>query len=202
MKKHVVILSMVLAISLFFGCGNVNKDNDTSSEELKIEEYFPILENVKYVYEGMGNEYASYNVITEYVEGNKVQQRVDNGGTVIARVYEVKDGKITRLLNRGEMYDSENLLSEKDEEEIILMEPLEEGTSWSLEDGSVRQITNISSKVSTTIGEYEAIEVMTERLNSINIDYYAKNVGLVKSVFNSEGFEVSSTLSKIEEIDK
>ena len=55
----------------------------------------------------------------------KFEQRVDNGGTVIANVFELKDGKLTKLYSRGEAYYRENLLKLKnDEEEILLMEPL------------------------------------------------------------------------------
>jgi hypothetical protein len=53
--------------------------------------------------------------------------------------------------------------------------------------------------ISTPSGSYQAIEVTTEGPNDKTIDYYAKDIGLVKSVFNPGENEITSSLSKIEE---
>lgn len=210
MKKIIAVVSTVLLLAFSFGCtrqiDNVNGSNDGNNtnenpapQSLSIKDYFPIKENTKYVYQGTGNEYASYDVYIDYTSESKVQQRVNNGGTVVAKVIEVKDGKVTRLLSKGEVYYKENLLNEKGDEEILLMEPLVKGTSWKLKDSRVRTITDISKDVATPSGNYKAIEVVTESGNDKTIDYYAKDVGLVKSVFTSGGSEITSSLSKIEE---
>lgn len=208
-KKVFVVISIVLPFVLFSGCvspnkdniNNVNNGNKTSiSQLLEIKDYFPIKNNVRYTYEGKGNEYASYSVYIDYTSEDKVQQRVDNGGTVTAKVIELKDGKITRLLSRGEAYYRENLLGSKGaEEEILLMEPLAKGTTWTLKDSRVRTITSTSVDITTPSGSYKAIEVETKGPKDKIIDYYAKNVGLVKSVFISGESEILSSLSKIEE---
>lgn len=211
MKKNIVIFSLVVLLAFLFGCTNFdnNKSNgngsnnineESSPKDLEIKDYYPIKENMKYVYEGKGNEYASYNVYIDYTSEGKVQQRVDNGGTVMAKVVELKDGKITRLLSRGEAYYRENLLQIKfDEDEVLLMEPLIKGTTWTLKDSRVRTITNTSVDITTPMGSYKAIEVVTEGSNDKTIDYYAENVGLVTSVFTAGETEVTSSLSKIEE---
>ena len=138
--------------------GNVN-DNETSSnngnntndteepvpQALKIEDYFPIKENAHYIYQGMGNEYAAYDVYIDYTSEGKVQQRVDNGGTVISKVIELKEGKLTKLYSRAEAYYRENLLKSKGEEEILLMEPIEKGTSWKLKDSQSKNNNGYSS---------------------------------------------------------
>ena len=104
------------------------KDKESVTSSLKIEDYYPMKENTRYVYEGTGNEYAPYNVMIDYIKDNKVQQRIDNGGTVMANIVEIADGKLTRSYSRGEAYYRENLLeSESEEKEILLMEPLKEG---------------------------------------------------------------------------
>jgi len=167
--------------------------------EKRVEDYFPIRENVKYVYEGKGNEYASYQVHVDYASENRVQQRIDNGGTVAAHVYEVKDGKVTLLQAKGEVYHRENMLErEGDLSEVILMEPLEKGTTWTLSDGRERAVTGTAEEVRTPLGTFSCIEVITEAKDSITIDYYARDVGLVKTIFRSGGMEVSSTLESIE----
>lgn len=210
MKKVLALIGLFLSLVLLSGCvnkgSNSNEISDNSEQKnpsspvLNIEDYYPIKENVRYVYEGSGNEYASYDVYIDYTSGNKVQQRINNGGTVMARVIELKDGKLTKLLSRGEVYYRENLLSEKNgEEEILLMEPLKKGTTWTLKDSRVRTITNVSADVKAPSGTYKAIEVVTEGSNGKTIDYYAKNVGLVKSIFSPGNAEITSSLSKIEE---
>lgn len=210
MKKSILIGSAALVI-LLAGCqsesNSSNHNNEVNTKEkapsvqsLKVEDYYPIKENTRYIYDGKGNEYASFNVYVDYTSKNKLQERIDNGGTVMARVVELKDGKLTNTYSRAEAYYRENFLETKTgDEEILLMEPLKKGTTWRLEDSSVRTITNTSVDVSTPSGNYKAIEVTTEGSNGRNIDYYAKGVGLVKTSFFSEGMEVSSSLSKIEE---
>jgi len=205
MKKRFVIvglcLSLILTMSISTGCAGT-KDNETP-EAMKVGDYFPIRDNVEYVYEGAGNEYASYNVFTEYTSSDKVQQRVDNGGSVLARVLEVKDGKLTRLLFKGETYYRENLLNTTDNKtEILLSEPLEKGNSWELAEGSTRTITSLDEEVTTPLGSYKAIKVVTENPDQpgqTTTDYYAKDVGLVKTVFLTNGEEISSSLKEIVE---
>lgn len=166
----------------------------------KIADYFPIQENVRYEYEGRGNEYAEYEVFVDYTSKDKVQQRVDNGGTVLARVFEMKDGKLIRVLSKGEVYYRENLLDQREEtEEVLLMEPLEKGTAWTLKDGRQRTITAIAEEIKTPMGTFPCIEVITEGDDDTTVDYYAKDIGLVKTLFQSGGIEVSSTLKTVEE---
>lgn len=166
----------------------------------KVADYFPIKENTKYIYEGYGNEFASFQVFTDYASENKVQKRVDNGGSVLVNVYEISDEKLVRKFFRGETYYRENFLEEQDEEqEILLMEPLKKGTSWKLPDGRQRSITGVNTEVETPMGKFKTVEVSTEGNDSITIDYYAKDIGLVKTIFQTEGMEVSSSLKSIEE---
>ena len=87
-----------------------DKDKESTITSLEIEDYYPVKENTRYVYEGTGNEYASYNVMVDYVNESKVQQRIDNGGTVMANIVKIADGKLTRSYFRGEAYYRENLL--------------------------------------------------------------------------------------------
>jgi hypothetical protein len=176
------------------------KDGSNEPDPLRIEDYYPVKKDTRYVYEGSGNEYASYDSYIDYTSDSKFQQRVDNGGTVMAKVFEIKDGKLIRRYSRGEVYYRENLLNKTDEkEEILLQEPLEKGTTWTLSDSSTSTITNTDVAISTPSGDYKALEVTTEDESGQTIDYYAKNVGLVKTVFVNEGTEITSTLSKIEE---
>lgn len=216
MKKIIPVLFLLVLLTLFSGCAKNNvkdtsQDNtaipDTASAgstvpvsapELNIADYFPMSINTKYVYEGKGNEYASFSVYNDYVSEGKVQQRVDNGGTAAARVIGLKDGSLTRILYREEAYYRENLLDVAgSDEEILLMEPIKKGTQWKVKD-SIRIITDTEADITTPSGKYKAIEVTTEGKNDKVIEYYAKNVGLIKTVFTSGDLEVTSSLGKIE----
>ncbi|WP_203363588.1 GerMN domain-containing protein [Bacillus sp. REN10] len=208
MKRFFPFICFVFTFVLVIGCASEKeasrkeKEKQTAvSSRIKwgIGDYLPMVENVKYVYEGKGNEYASYHVMIDYLEKGKIQQRIDNGGTVVASVLQLKDGKLKKVLTRGEAYYRENLLKAKGDEEVLLMEPIAKGTSWKLKDGRMRKITNTAASVYTPSGSYRAIEVITKDKDSQTMDYYAKGIGLVKSVFRSGEMEVSSSLSKIEE---
>lgn len=172
---------------------------DTVEDLDKIETYFPMKKNTRYIYEGVGNEFASYEVYNDYIEAKRLQQRVMNGGTEMAYVIEINDGQLVKLYSRGEVYYRENLLKETGNTEVLLKEPLSKGTTWTLSDSRVRTITATDATVATPTGTYKAIEVTTEGNDGKSIDYYVKNVGLIKSVFVSNGTEISSSLAKIEE---
>ena len=166
---------------------------------LTIKDYFSFKENTEYVYEGKGNEYASSNVLVDYLTGNCVQLRSNNGGTEVVKVLENKDGKLTMLLSRSECYYREDLIqSPSINAEILLEEPLIKGTTWTVMDNRKRYISNVELEVTTPLGKYRTLEVTTEEGNGDKtLDYYAPNVGLVKTVFVTKGDEISSSLSKI-----
>jgi hypothetical protein len=82
--------------------------------------------------------------------------------------------------------------------EIMIKEPIQVGTSWKLDDGSIRSITSIEKPISTPFGNYNTLEITTQRPDSKNIDYYSKNLGLIKTVFsnNESNNLVTSELEK------
>ena len=168
--------------------------------ERKVADYFPFRENVKYTYQGEGNEFSGYEVYNDYVSGDRLQQSAVNGGTETVRVYEVKDGKLTRTFSAGEIYYRENMIQKSGgDEEILLKEPLKKGTSWTLKDGRHRTVTETAKTVQTPAGSFAAVEVVAEGGNGTTVDYYAKGMGLIKTIFQSGGMEVSSALESVEE---
>lgn len=214
-----LLLAVLIVILLLFssGCswtksnenGKSDTDGDSGSAEedamFLIEDYFPIKDNIRTLYEGQGNEFATYDVYNEYTSGSIVQQRINNGGTEKIEVLQVKDGKLVKNFSQAETYYRQNFLEMENQPEILLMEPLVVGTTWILDDASVRTITSISADIATPSGNYQAIEVTTENPNDPSektVHYYARDVGLVKTVFrygeNKEA-EISSSLKEIQE---
>lgn len=203
MKKKIIAITLSVFVMTLIGCGVKKETNNDIDKEVSltqiIKDYYPIKDNVKYIYEGKGNEYASYEVYIDYTDEYKIQQRINNGGTQIVKIIDIDNGRVTQLSISGETYYRENLFEkEADKLEVILMEPLIIGTTWVSEDSSVSTITGISIDVITPSGSYKAIEVATEKDGSKTINYYAKNIGLVKSISIYGEEEISSTLSKIE----
>ena len=74
------------------------------------------------------------------------------------------------------------------------------GTAWKLSDGSKRYISKVDVKISIGSEECSAIEVTTENTNGqIDLQYYAVNKGLIKSIYDANNMKVTSTLKSIEE---
>ena len=208
MKKLLLITSLFFSLVFLSSCvdknvvkpGKQNTVPQVTKLPLTIKDYFSFKENTKYVYEGKGNEYSSYNELVDYLTGNRVQLRSNNGGTEVVKVLENKDGKLIRLLSRAECYYRENLTQNPSSNpEILLKEPLVKGTTWTLADNRKRYISNVEVEVIVPLGKYKTLEVTTEGKEDKILDYYAPNVGLVKTVFVSNGDEISSSLSKIQE---
>lgn len=203
MKRLIIILTLSLVVLI--GCNNIPDNNDNNNNgnnetaELKIKDYFPFKENHKYTYDGEGNEYASYTMFTDYITETRIQTRTDNGGTEMVKVFEYKDGELKEILSIGETYYRQNFTDITDADgRIILKEPLTKDNSWTSNNGEKLTITNVDVEVSTPMGNYKTLEVTTEENDYKTINYYAKDIGLVKSVNTGDDYEVSSTLSKIE----
>jgi spore germination protein GerM len=180
-----------------------DKTEDATEEEekLTIEDYFPMEADTEYVYEGEGNEYAAYRRFIDYIdnENKKLQTRTNNGGTETVRVLQIMNGSLSVIYRMDECYYRANFMNQAagDDTEVLLMEPLIKGTKWILRDGSKRSITGEKVPVTTPYGSFEALEVTTEGESGATKDYYVVGIGLVKSLYQSEGLEISSELSAV-----
>jgi len=215
MRKNIFILLIIGMFILLIGCdkgttlkntlsANTNNtipkaDNSkVTTSTAKIGDYSPFEKNIKYMYAGDGNEYATYSVFVDYLIGNREQIRVTNGGTETIKILENKDGELRLISSKNEIYYRENFTFEiNNSPELLLKQPLTKGTSWTLKDGSKRSITNVKVIIKTPLANYECIEVTTVGKESTVKDYYAKNIGLVKTLYTNN-VEVSSSLSKME----
>lgn len=179
---------------------NTTNPSKDSTSTYKITDYFPFKENIKYDFEGKGNEYASYTVWVDYIKNNRIQLRKNTGGTEAASVLENSNGELKIIFSKEECYFREDFTSKTgNKDEILLKEPLQKGTSWTLSDGRKRYISNIDVPITTGAGSYKTIEVTTEDKNTKTIDYYALNIGLIKTIYSSNGTEITSSLKKLED---
>lgn len=202
MKK--LISLFVIFLMLFTACENKDTNipddnNNNNQNEYSIEDYFPIEENTKYSYEGEGNEFATYTVFIDYINNNRFQTRENNGGSEIIRVYEFQENQLVELYTRGETYFREDFTNREFQGgKVLLKDPLNEGSTWTSE-GLSSKVTELSKQIVTPGGNVTAIEVTTESDQGTTTNYYSIDVGLVKTINKGEGYEVSSTLSTIEQ---
>ena len=175
---------------------------EEEAEKLTVDRLYPFETDTYRVYEGKGNEFAGYDVYVDFMQSDRIQLRENNGGTEIVRVLEKKDGMVKEVIFEPETYYKENFLSkEPNTDRILIMEPIAAGTTW-MNDNETNTITAVDKEVVTPSGTYLAVEVTrvtkNEKDEYTNIDYYAEDMGLVKSLNIGTGYEVSSSLQKIE----
>lgn len=179
---------------------NSGNDNGATSPDspYNIKDYYPIKANTQYIYEGTGNEFASYSLWTDYIKDNKVQLRMKNSGTVTSKVIENSNNELKLIFEKEETYYREDFTGkDSNKEEILLKEPLVKGTKWILSNNEIRSISNVNIEVTTPSGSYKALEVTTKGQNYERIDYYVLNIGLVKSIYKSNRTEIVSSLKEI-----
>ncbi|GAA0773880.1 GerMN domain-containing protein [Clostridium subterminale] len=180
------------------------ESNNNSKPSYSIDDYFIFKENVKYNYTGTNSEYAEYVTYVDYINGNKVQLRSNNGGTETVTVLQNSNGELKKIFQRNECYYRENFTNKvANIDEILLKKPLVVGTVWKLSDGSKRYISKVDVKISIGSGECSALEVTTENINGqIDLQYYTVNKGLIKSIYDANSMKVTSTLKSVEENER
>lgn len=180
-----------------------NKENENNQSPYSIEMLFPF-ENDQYrVYEGKGGEYAGFDEYVDFRENNRIQLRMNNGGTEIVRVIERKDGELLEILSEPEVYYVENFLSKKPKEaRVLLKEPIVVGTSWVNSEVETSTITSIDTTVQTPLGTFTAVEVVRvsqdDGITYTTTDYYVPEIGLVKTINGGGGYTTEASL-KVDE---
>ena len=174
---------------------------DESSKTLS--NLFPFEEKTKRIYEGTGGEFAGYTEYVDFIQDNRIQLRMNNGGTEIVRVIERKDGELVEIFSEPEIYYVENFLSKKPKESrVLLKEPIAVGTSWINSEVETNTITSVDAKVETPLGVYDTVEVSrvseNDGITYTTKDYYALNVGLIKTVNSGGGYTFEAVL-KVDE---
>ncbi|SDY40978.1 GerMN domain-containing protein [Tindallia californiensis] len=206
-KNHArIMMLMVMVAVVMMACGSGDETSedivDTEKNEQTVEAFFPFLADTRLIYEGEGSEYADAVVYYDYIDNNQAQRRRQTAGTTIGEIIHREEGVVTLRYSEEEFYSFFSLFEEEpNREEILLKEPLEVGNEWVLEDGRKRSINDVSVPIKTKHGDFDAIEVVTESDEAVQIHYYAQDIGLVKSVFKANGDEtgIVTQLAAIEE---
>jgi len=206
-KRSYWILASIILIFLF-GCSGSKAIDEVHTMEkqeiyadsiLTISDYFPFKENTIMEYEGLGNEFAEKKTFVEFKEERKIQLKELNPGTIFVRVIEYSNGELKEIYAEGEFYHIENMLNANtNKNNVLLKEPLEVGNTWSNEDGTTKEITGLNKTIETPSSIYEALEVTTKFPSGGTLtEYYARDIGLVGSIYRDGGYEVKTLLREV-----
>ncbi|MHB8122571.1 MAG: hypothetical protein ACYDG4_10495 [Desulfuromonadaceae bacterium] len=207
MRKVLIafIVSVFIFALLATGCSRqtvTEKERPRPGEQTpakapSVAEYFPLTQGSTWEYQGEGNEYASFTREVIFTGINHAQMMENNGGTVLAVVFEAKNDSVIRTYRQGEVYEKINLLDRQpNDNTVILKGPIKVGTKWE-GNGSVMEIADISAVVDTPVGKFDnCVKVKITYKDSSVFEYYKVGVGMVKREFVSGDSRVSSTLKK------
>lgn len=183
---------------------NIQKDEQIIKED-NIADYFPLSVGNRWEYEGKGMEYASYTQEVLYRDDNKYQVMIDNGGTVMANIYEISKDKIVNIYREPENYDRKNVLDRPTNLNIIMLQlPIKIGNKWVSEENSY-EIIDINTKLTVSAGTFDdciAVKELFKDGTAYQIYYYKKGIGMIKSEFFSDGEDIISSELKNYKINK
>lgn len=152
--------------------------------------YFPPKSNSIYIYTSLNNNFLKFKRYTEYQSENKVQIRFDNNITDIINVYEYTDTGVKVSVYKENIHYRQNLLDISNNiNDYLIKEPIVKDNKWTLSDGSIRCITNTNMTIKTKFNLFNSvIEIVTisNKNKDFYIDYYAKDIGLVKSIYSND----------------
>ena len=216
MKVRIISL---FAVALLVGCTDQSsttpQPNDPPSTETEpeIEEpqemgpdlhtYFMPNQSIAR-FEGMGNEYATYTLKTQYLYDDYIGTLEDNSGTVVQRIYRVEENRIVKIFEEAEAYEADfppfNELESMPELETYLSLPLEEGTTfggWTIE--------QVDGTLETPFQTFTDVIMLSQKGEDQSVieKYFVEGFGEVKRVFRMPGgegeeFEVTSTLQSVD----
>ena len=171
------------------------------AEELSLDSLYPFTANVEKVFEGYGNEFAAYTEYVDYIQGDKIQIRSNNGGTEMVKVITKTADEIKVVYEEAEVYYKENFLDKaSNTAKILLKAPVVVGTTWKNAEDESNTITSVDKMIKTPYGEVKAVEVTT--LSTVNgdqvqtLNYYAEGLGLVHTINKASDYEISSSLKE------
>ncbi|HHY77022.1 MAG TPA: hypothetical protein GX498_00760 [Clostridiales bacterium] len=202
--KRIICFTFILMLTVFLLTSCTQETEKPGTEEPQEQEekndigaYYPLAVGNQWEYEGIGNEYALYTQKVVYSKDNKYQVMINNGGTITANIYVLSDDSLVRTYTEAEVYDEKNVLDEKENiEDIIIKGPIEVGTKWESQ-GNQHEITDVDATVTVPAGTFENCIVIKETYKesgAFSNYYYCKGVGLVKSEYIDDDFEVLSLL--------
>ena len=197
------IATLVIAI-LFtsYSKDTVNTENDLYN--LRIKDYIP-KNNLLKVFNGGFENLGSISIVKNADVDEYVIYNI-NSATGDISVYRAIDDFIKLIYFKGEVEVFDKNYSSKDnnKDTIVLKSPIKKGTSWKDINDTQYEITGINKKINTPSGDYNTLELTLEKKGYEIKKYYAKGLGVVKTVTKDLEFEdlqIVESLIKVKSIN-
>ena len=197
MKKLFFIITATLVLT---ACGG-GKDTVQTNVDQAMRDYFPLTSNANYHYESPAGADFTQDVYITYVNGNYIQRRAATAKVENTEVLRIQDGAVTFIYGDPHYYFYEDITSAAPNNAMVLLkEPFEKGQKWTQDATGQCEITGMDVPAATPSGDYKAMEVTTTFSDGRSQkEYYAKGVGLVKTVYKTtDGNEIEISLSRID----
>lgn len=197
MKRKVILISFSFLFSVLIACSSSNVSTNEKDEYLPITDYFPNEKMIKVFNGGFENSGTVY--IIDRIEGNKVQEKRLCTGAAGIYIYKVSDKQIEIIYSEGEgYYENKDFFNElPNNDYIVLKTPLKEGNR-----NGEYELIDSNIEIITPSGKYAAIKLTKKMDNYESIMYYAKEIGLIKTVMKfNDGLEIVQELIKAEKLD-
>lgn len=178
-----------------------NKETNPPKEELKYSagNFMPKKINMKISYLG-GFENGGEQTYVEYSKDNRVQIKTFNGGTTVVKVLEERNDGVFIVYRKEESYEKKNVLSlNSSKAEVYLKNPIKVGTNWKANDDVTKTITAVDMDLNTKAGKFKVVEVTSQTKEYTFKEYFAENLGLIKTVFTTNGAEFITEIKAVEE---
>jgi len=191
MKNVNVYAILITLLLLLSGCSS----GDKLSNQTTIEDFLPKTPIIKY-YDGGFENFGEIELIDK-ISDTYYQQKSLNLAIGIIQVFKVIDGKLIKVYSSETEEFKEDYLEEKSNVSVVqLQEPIEVGTKWEIYSNNIAEITDINVEIVTPLSTFNCVEV-TSHINESTIkQYYAKDIGLVKTILDDY---YSSSLIAIDE---
>ncbi len=198
-RKSLIFL-MLFNLIVFTTCAaKTGSPFDEITTISDVRAFFPTQPGLTWVFEGSGNEYASFTRTVIRSEGDRVQVNDNNEGTSMGKVFHVTSDAIVQEFSTEEFYSDKTLFNEKPNTHLVYLKaPLKGGALWQDCQGK-REIVSINETVQVPAGSFQhVVKVKITPLNqkpaNEQFEYYAAGTGLIMREFFSDGYVITSKL--------
>ncbi len=206
------LLFVLLAVFFLVSCGEkkpeTTPDNsptptaDAVGKAGTVKDYFPMKADTQYEYETITGRESRHSIYATYLNDDTIQRRYSYGIYNPTELITYKDGKIVLIFADPQFNYFEQIPTELyNRNDILLQEPLDKGAKWFMNTNIQCEVTGINVPVEVPYGKLDALEVTANVTDgSVKKFYYAKDIGLVKTVDQrANGQEDSYGLKEIKE---
>ncbi|MBP2665722.1 MAG: hypothetical protein H6Q76_702, partial [Firmicutes bacterium] len=196
LARKILIFFILFNLIAFTTCA---AKTDSSVEAVTtiadVRDFFPTQTGLTWVFEGSGNEYASFTRTVRRSDGDRVQLNDNNAGTSTGKVFHVTSDAIVQEFSTEEFYSDKSLFNEKPNSHLVYLQaPLKAGTFWRDYQGN-REIVSINETVQVPAGSFQhVVKVKITPLNqkpaNEQFEYYAAGTGLIMREFFADGYVI------------